>query len=205
MDFSLKDITSLGQPLLAVAVVLALSAGGVYYTDKLLKQGRKDLAAAQGQLEEARKRVQRSGDERDMISAYVGPYTALVERGVVGEEQRLSWVDALREANNQAKLFGVEYEVLAQQPYSFAAEVQAGGLPVQQSLMKLKFGLLYEQDLLAFFRALQARSVGAFALNQCMIERVSREATRPSNAPTLRAECELAWITIAAPAPEGSS
>jgi hypothetical protein len=47
--------------------------------------------------------------------------------------------------------------------------------------------------------------VGAFALNQCMIERVSREATRPSNAPTLRAECELAWITIAAPAPEGSS
>jgi hypothetical protein len=114
-------------------------------------------------------------------------------------------VDALREANNQAKLFGVEYEVLAQQPYSFAAEVQAGGLPVQQSLMKLKFGLLYEQDLLAFFRALQARSVGAFALNQCMIERVSREATRPSNAPTLRAECELAWITIAAPAPEGSS
>jgi hypothetical protein len=205
MNVALKDIASLGRPLLAVAVVLAVCAGGVYYSNALLKRSRTDLTAAQGQLNEARKRVQQSGDERDMISAYVGPYTALVERGVVGEEQRLNWVDALREANNQAKLFGVEYEVLAQQPYAFATEVQAEGLPVQQSIMKLKLGLLYEDDLLTFFRALQAQGAGAFAVNQCMIERVSREATRPANAPTLRAECELAWITIAAPAAEGSS
>jgi hypothetical protein len=205
MEISLKDIASLGRPLLAVGMVLAACGGGVYYTGQLLEQARKELAAARGELTEARKRVQQSGEERDMISTYVGPYTALVERGVIGEEQRLSWVDALREANNQAQLFGVEYEVLAQQPYSFTTEVQAGGLPVQQSLMKLKFGLLYEDDLLTFFRTLQAKSVGAFALNQCMIERLSREATRPANAPTLRAECELAWITIAAPPPEGSS
>jgi hypothetical protein len=205
MNFSLKDIGALGRPLLIVVVVLALCAGGVWYTSRLLTQSRTALAAAQGQLNEARKRVQQSGDERDTISSYVGPYMALAERGVVGEEQRLSWVDALREANNQAKLFGVEYEVGAQQPYAFAGEAQAGGIPVQQSVMKLKFGILYEDDLLGFFRSLQAQNVGSFSVNQCVLERLTRELSRPSNAPTLRAECEVAWITIPSQNPEGSS
>jgi hypothetical protein len=205
MDFSLKDIGALGRPLLIVVVVLALCAGGVYYTNRLLAQGRTALTAAEGQLNEARKRVQQSGEERDMISTYVGPYMALAERGVVGEEHRLSWVEALRAANNQAKLYGVEYEVGAQQPYSFAGEAQAQGIPVQQSLMKLKFGILYEDDLLGFFRALQAQNVGSFSVNQCVLERLSREISRPSNAPTLRAECEVAWITIPTQSPEGNS
>ena len=205
MNFSLNDIPALGRPLLMVAVVLAVCAGGVYYTHQLVKRGRAALTAAEGQLGEARMRVQQSGEERDMIGRYVAPYTTLVERGVVGEEQRLSWVDALREANNQTKLYGVEYEVGVQQPYAFAPEVQAAGIPVQQSLMKLRFGLLYEDDLLAFFRTLQAQNVGSFSINQCVLKRVSREQTRPSNAPTLQAECELAWITIPSQTPEGSS
>jgi hypothetical protein len=204
MQFSLKDLGSMGRPLLAVAIVLVLSAGGAYYTDRLLEQGRAALLSAEGQLAEARKRVQQSGEERDMIAAYVAPYTDLVQRGVVGEEQRLSWVDALREANSQTKLYGVEYEVGAQQPYPFAAEVQATGLPVQQSLMRLKFGILYEDDLLAFFRALQNQNTGAFSVNQCVLQRLSRDTLRPANAPMLQAECELAWITIAAQAAEGS-
>jgi hypothetical protein len=205
MRFSLNDIPALGRPLLTVVVVLAMCAGGLYYTHQLVKRARTQLSAAEGQLAEARKRVQQSGEERDMIGRYVQPYTALVQRGVVGEEQRLSWVDALREANNQSKLYGVEYEVGAQQPYAYAAEVQAAGIPVQQSLMKLRFGVLYEDDLLAFFRALQAQNVGSFSINQCVLRRVSREQARPSNTPTLQAECEVAWITIPAQTPEGSS
>jgi hypothetical protein len=204
MAFDLKDLSALGKPLTAVAVVLAVGAGAIYYTDRLVKQARTALTSAHAQLAEAQKRVQQSGEERDMIAAYIGPYTALVGRGVVGEEQRLSWVDALREANTAAKLYGVEYEVGAQQPYPYAAELQATGLPVQQSLMKLKFGVLYEEDVLTFFRALQAQNVGAFSLNQCALQRASREPLRPSNSPMLQADCELAWITIAAPAPEGS-
>lgn len=203
MQFSLKDIGALGRPLTVLAVVLAVCAGGILYTAGLVKQGRVALAAAQKQLNEARDRVQRSGTERDMITEYVGPYTALVERGVVGEEQRLAWVDALRAANTQAQLYGVDYEVGARQPYAFSAEVEAGGLPVQQSVMKLNFGILYEDDLLAFFRALQAQNAGLFSLNQCVLARVARDARRPVNAPALRAQCELAWITIPPPSAEG--
>ncbi|HEU5284081.1 MAG TPA: hypothetical protein VFU53_09715 [Burkholderiales bacterium] len=206
MSLSIRDIPALGRPLLALALVAGLSAGGILFAERLVKDARGSLTKAQAELGEARKRVHRSGEERDTILRYVGPYHTLAQRGIVGEEQRLAWVDALRVANNQAQLYGVEYEVGAQQAYAFAAEAGAGALPIQQSIMKLKFGMLYEDDLLSFFRALAAQDVGAFTINQCVLQRLVPEVVRPANAATLRAECEVAWITIPAPVPaEGTS
>ena len=206
MALSTRDLPALGRPLLALGLVVGLSAGSILLAERLVKEARGSLTKAQADLGEARKRVQRSGEERDTILRYVGPYQTLAQRGIVGEEQRLAWVDALRTANNEAQLYGVEYEVGAQQAYALAAEAGAGGLPVQQSVMKLKFGLLYEDDLLSFFRVLAAQDVGAFTINQCALQRLVPEVVRATNTPTLRAECEVAWITIPAPAAaEGSS
>ena len=137
MSLSIRDIPALGRPLLALALVTGLSAGGILFAERLVKDARGSLTKAQAELGEARKRVHRSGEERDTILRYVGPYQALAQRGIVGEEQRLAWVDALRVANNQAQLYGVEYEVGAQQAYTCAADAGAGALPLQQSLMKL--------------------------------------------------------------------
>jgi hypothetical protein len=206
MKLALRDISALGQPLIVLGAILALSAAGIVYTGKLIKQGRADLAAAQGKLKEARERVARSGEEVDTLRRYIGPYQQLEQLGIVGEEQRLNWIDALRIANLDAQLYGVDYEVASQMPYSFAEEVNAGGLPVQQSLMKLKLGLLYETDLLTFFRVLAQQNVGAFTVNQCTLQRLTSDVSKPVNQPTLRAECDLAWVTIPPPAaPEGGS
>ena len=71
--------------------------------------------------------------------------------------------------------------------------------------MKLRFGILYETDLLEFFQALQTQNAGAFAVNQCVLQRITRDPAPPANAPTLSAECEVAWITIGVQTPEGSS
>ena len=206
MNLGLRDIPALGQPLIVFGAILALGAAGIVYTGKLIKQGRADLAAAQVQLKEANERVARSGEEVDTLRRYIGPYQQLERLGIVGEEQRLNWIDALRVANIDAQLYGVDYEVGSQMPYSFAEEVNAGGLAVQQSMMKVKLGLLYETDLLTFFRVLAQQNVGAFAVNQCSLQRLTSDVSKPLNQPTLRAECDVAWVTIPPPAaPEGGS
>ena len=204
MNITLRDLPALARPLVVLGAILALCAGGVVYTGKLIKQGRAELAGAQTKLKEARERVARSGDEVDILRRYIGPYHELEQTGIVGEEQRLNWIDALRVANVDAQLYGVDYEVSSQTPYSFSAEVNASGVPVQQSTMKVKLGLLYETDLLAFFRILARQNVGAFAVNQCSLQRLTSDVSRPVNQPTLRAECEVAWVTIPPPAAEES-
>ena len=106
-----------------------------------------------------------------LIERYVEPYRQLERAGIVGEEQRISWIDALRTANREADLYGVEYDVGPQQPYSFMSEVNAGSLSVHQSIMKLRLGLLHEGDLFRFFQALAAQKAGRFSVNQCSLQR----------------------------------
>jgi hypothetical protein len=206
MALSAKDLSSLGRPLAVFAIVVAAGAAGAWYSGRAVKKAETDLAGARAQYNEAHERVTRSGDEYNTIVTFTPKYRELERRGLVGEEQRLSWVDALRTANAEAQLYGVDFEVGPQQPYAYAADLNAGTLPMQQSLMKLRFGLLYEDDLLRFFRLLVEEDVGAFSVNQCSLQRlVPADPFQAANQPMLKAECEVAWVTIPPPAPpEGS-
>jgi hypothetical protein len=204
MNLSIRDIPSLGRPLLVLAACLIVCGAAIAYSGALVKRAQAGLKSSQDQLAEARERVQRSGEERDTILSYVGPYRELEQRGVLGDEQRLSWVDALRAANTDSQLYGVDFELGVQQPYSFAVEAQSEGLPVQQSVMKLRFGVLHEGDIIHFLRALDAHTPSVFAVNQCTLQRLGSNPGRPLNQPTLQAECEVAWITIPAPVEAGS-
>jgi hypothetical protein len=133
-----------------------------------------------------------------MITRYKGPYQQLAHAGFVGEEQRMDWIDALRLANQEARTFGVEYEIGAQRPYVYAAEVKPGPLKISESVMQMRLRLLHEEDLLRFFDALTRTGGGFFAVDRCVLRRVNeREAERAARTQeNVVAECELRWLTV---------
>ena len=192
---NMSDLRALQRPLGALIGVVALGAGLLYYIDYSLTNAQRDLARQQAQLREARTRLQRAGEERDIIVRYLGRYRQLEEIGFVGSEQRIGWLDALRLANQRMRLFGVDYQIGMQQPYPYANELNPGQLTLHQSLMKVNFKLLHEGDLMRFLGTLGQQQVGVFSVNQCMLERVEPGASMRYQ-PKLRAECELAWITL---------
>jgi len=202
LNLSAKDWRALSRPLIVLAAVAVVSAIAVAYTGRTVKNAQAQVKTEESALIEARNRVQQSGQEKRVIEQYVEPYRQLERAGIVGEEQRISWIDALRTANQEADLYGVEYNIGAQQPYSFTSEVNGGPLSVRQSIMKLHLGLLHEGDLFRFFQALSAQKVGRFSVNQCSLKRLPVDLSVPVNQPTLSADCEVAWITIAGPTTE---
>jgi len=127
----------------------------------------------------------------------MGPYHDLRSRGLIGPERRINWLDALRLSDQQAQLFGAEYQISTQQPYPYAQDLNAPKLGMAQSVMKLSLRLAHEGELMRFFRLLEGQNVGAFEINQCVLDRSASFAdAAPRAQPNLRAECELAWITI---------
>ena len=198
-NLSGKDLRALAKPVVLLLIAIAVGAVCISLTRETVKQAKTDVTAQEARLAEARGRVQRSDQEKSVIERYVNPYTQLEQAGIVGDEQRISWIDALRTANSEADLYGVEYELGAQQTYSFLNEINAGPLAVNQSIMKLRFGVLHEGDLSRFLQALAAQKVGRFALTQCSLHRLPVNLAVPVNQPTLDAECDLAWITIPRP------
>jgi len=202
MLLSPKDLRALSRPLVVLTVIAIASTATVFYSSAAVKNAREQVKKEEAALVEARNHVQQSGEEKRQIEQYVEPYRQLERAGIVGEEQRISWIDALRTANQEADLYGVEYNIGPQQPYTFKGEVNAGALSVRQSIMKLHLGLLHEGDLFRFFEALAAQKVGRFAVNACSLKRLPVDLSVPVNQPTLNADCEVAWITIAGPGGE---
>jgi len=189
-----SDFEALKTPLLVLLAVLVAGAGAIFYTDRLLASERQQLLQQQGQLKQAHVRLQKSGDERDIIVLYLDRYRQLERAGFVGEEQRINWLDGLRLANQQADLFGVDYQIGTQKAYPFAAEFNPGQIELNQSLMQLRFRLLHEGDLLRFFDALARQNAGIFTIDQCLLRRIDTRGVIRYQ-PNVNAECELSWIT----------
>jgi hypothetical protein len=189
-----EDLQALRTPLLALLVVLLAGALSIYYSDRLKAATRQQLAEQQKQLKEARTRLQKSGDEKDIIVSYLDAYRQLERAGFVGEERRINWLDGLRIANQQADLFGVEYQIGSQAPYAYAAAFNPGQITLNQSIMRLQFRLLHEADLMRFLTALSREGGGIFVVDQCNIRRLDTRGVIRYQ-PNVTADCDLSWIT----------
>ena len=188
------DLKAVRNPVLVLAAVLAVAAVAIYYTDRLAVAARQQLKQQQTQLRDAHARLQKSGDEKEVIVRYLGTFRQLQNGGFVGEEQRINWLDGLRLTNQQADLFGVDYEISAQKPYPYAADLNPGDIRLNQSVMRLRFRLLHEEDLMRFLDTLARQGAGIYTVDQCSLKRLDiGSAIRYQ--PNLSADCELAWIT----------
>lgn len=189
-----EELKALRVPLAVLLVVIAAAGAAVYYTDLLAKQSGTALTRQKGEFQTAQSRMRMSGDEKNTIVQYVDKYMELEKSGFAGEEQRINWLDALRNANTRSELFGVSYQIGIQHPYPFAAEFDPGTISLQESVMELDMRLLHEGDLMRFLDELRAQQVGLFHVKDCTLLRTDRsDALR--NQPYISAKCDLAWIT----------
>ncbi len=195
-----EDLQALKAPLLVLVLVLIAGAAAIYHTDRLTVTARQQLAQQQKQLKDARTRLQKSGEEKDLIVKYLDSFRQLERAGFIGEEQRINWLDGLRIANQQADLFGVTYQIGTQAPYAYAAQYNPGQVTLSQSVMRLDFRLLHEADLARFLSALSRQGGGIFTVDQCMLKRIDNRGVIRYQ-PNLTAECDLSWITARVGAP----
>ena len=193
-----EDFEALRVPLIVLVATLVAAMLIIYVSGNVLESARLGLVKRDTELKQARLRIQNAGEEKEMISRYLGAYQQLARVGFVGDEQRINWLDSLRTANEEARIFGVEYDISAQRPYIYASEFNPGQLLLQESVMHLKFKMLHEEDLPRFFEALSRRGGGFYTVDQCVIERLKPgEAEKNLQVQAnLAASCDLRWLTV---------
>jgi hypothetical protein len=193
-----QDIDALRVPLIALLATLVVAATLIFVSAALRDSAAELLTRRDNELRQARLKIQNAGEEKEMISRYLSGYQQLARVGFVGDEQRINWLDSLRSANEEARIFGVEYDISAQRPYIYAAEFNIGQLLLQESLMRLRFRLLHEEDLPRFFDALGRRSGGFYTIDECLIRRINAGDIEkgPQLDANLSAECDLRWLTV---------
>ncbi|HYH40459.1 MAG TPA: hypothetical protein VD867_00630 [Burkholderiales bacterium] len=198
-----EDLEALRIPVIVLVVTIVAALALAIVSGGVLESAERSLMQRESQLRQARLRIQNAGEEKEMIERYLGRYQQLAQAGFVGDEQRINWLDALRLANEEARIFGVEYDIGTQKPYVYAAEFNPGQLLLQESVMQLKFGLLHEEDLPRFFSALSRHGGSYFTVDQCTIRRLRVGELERASQPNLSSDCEVRWLTVRPPgAPE---
>ena len=193
MTFDRADFSRI-QASLAVAL-LTIAAGAVlsWFADRQHAAAIRNEAVARAQLNEFEGRLRQVRSEEDEIKQKAALFSNLRARGIIGEEQRLDWVELIKEIRDGRKLIDVQYEFSPQQSLEKGS---AGGYAFKISAMRLQMKLLHENDLLNFINDLRSKAKAYVRVRSCNLTRIPRNTAVIGETALLGAECELEWITI---------
>jgi hypothetical protein len=198
MNFTASDLTrlrwTLGFLLLAIVIGILVTTA----TQKLVQQAKTTQRQLQSEQQQIRNRLARAPDEERELRSKIAQFQDLESRGIIGQEERLSWVEQIARVKSARRLFDVQYEIAPQKNLNDAilpGGSIAGDYEFMASAMKLQMPLLHEDDLLGLIADLR-RSVHAHLLvRDCTIDRAAPGGDRTASA-QLRADCTIDWVTL---------
>lgn len=200
MKLDSKDLKRL-QWAIALLVVMTLIGGVSVWTTQQWKKGAektyKEAAAARKDIQT---RLARARVEEQELRDKIVRFQALRDRGYIGPERRLDWVEAIARIRTARRIVKLDYEFAPQRPVDagiLPGGSTAGGFAIMSSQMRMQIQVLHEGELLAFLAELRNTVQALLQVRSCAIERIPPSGIqRGGTNAQLKAECALEWITL---------
>lgn len=173
MKLEQNDWKKLQIPLAILGGIVVVVVVCIVFAQQYKVDQEQALLTQQNQLNAARQRYQSSGLEKEIITEFLPQYQALINKGFVGEERRIEWVERLREQHKNHKLFGIKYSIKQQEKYTPAFATNLGGFTLSRSIMQFELDMLHEGDLLQLTESLSGANAAALILRDCEITRLN--------------------------------
>jgi hypothetical protein len=195
MSFSVQELRQLALPLLACLVLLGAGSGLITWTEGGHAAAQRALTAARAERSQAKERLMRIAEEEREVKEKLEVYRRLKDIGILGEERRLEWADAMTRIRTERELPDLRYRVERQKALKTVPGKPAD-VEFYASTMHVTLALLHEGDLLNFLGDLRASGNAYYAVRSCSLGRTGQPAAISGLSPRLRAECEIDLITI---------
>lgn len=173
----------------AIAAGVAIVAGSQWY----LERERRESATAGQRMQEARGRVDAARRERENLQASAETFRTLVDRGLLGAEQRLDMVELVNALRTRHHLAALDYEIGPQRPLTLGGNRVYPSMDVLASRVKMKARALHEGDIVGFISELGTSRQGFYPVDRCLLRRLENASGLQ---PRIEAECALEWITL---------
>ncbi len=189
---SKADLADLKWSLGALALSLAVGGSLFVLTDGYQERSLKERQTAQRQLADARAQLAAAQSDQENMAAYALEYDALLAQKVIGDEQRLDWIEGLERLRQEGRVLDFKYAIAPQQPYAPNPPLDAGNFQLNRSGMTMQIDLLHEEQLLRLLAAMRTELKGWFILDGCSLS----HADPANDASLLKAECSGGWFTM---------
>ncbi len=180
---------ALGMFVICVLLSTIMLGGTHYFAEGMASEFR----SHHGRFRDASRKYLAVDEEERTIAEHYPAFVELYRRGVIGDEHRLAWVEALRAAAVELQLPALNFEIEPQRVYAPDFPLNTGAFDVRVSRMALGLGLLHEGDLERLLARLGARAEGLYSVRDCAMRRATGGSQPGSK---LSAECVLEWYTL---------
>jgi hypothetical protein len=177
-----------------ICLVLASSliAGSYYFNSNLNKEYKRNKNIFQS----ISRRYLDVDQEEKLLHDYYPAFVKLYNKGVIGREKRLNWIEALRQAGEKIKLPSINYSINSQEEHIPEYDLNYSGYKLYRSSMELNLGLLHEGDLFKLLNYINETADGVYTISECAFKMNGKEIKFEKDATNLSANCLLFWITI---------
>ncbi|MBO3704971.1 MAG: hypothetical protein J5X21_00985 [Candidatus Accumulibacter sp.] len=193
MKFGAEDWPKVQVSALAALLMVAVGAATLYAANRFRDAAEQARTLALAQRSEADGKLRRVREEESEIKNKSLLFNSLHERGMIGDEPRLEWIELLKDIRDRHRLLDLRYELSPQRPLDSG---EVGDFAFYLSSMKLELKLLHEEDLSRFLADLRQQAKALIRINRCHVERLPAGAEeRAGGRANLLAECDLDWLT----------
>lgn len=172
--------------------LLALAGSAGYKTESR----QEDLAQVQA-VSEAKNSNESVVEKSRILRDYLPKYRAYIARGVIGDEQRLDWIEVLNDVASRRRLPDLQYALEPQHKLGTAPE--GGPYELFETKMQLNMHIFHEGDAIEILTALEQKAKGLFRVQRCEFRRERATVELSGELTNLYGECRLSWITLKFP------
>lgn len=171
-------------------VVSAIVVGVSYvYLDDVYQQRQ----AATRAMQKWKIKINSSVQNNQIIEEFESNFLTLVNQGVVGAEDRLSWFETIQNTAKRRGMPSVKYSISSQKKLDTKnLKAKYRGIDVFKSVMTLDITMAHEGDLFALLNDLR-KADGLYAVDHCDIQKTGNTVGLNNN---MTAFCELGWYTF---------
>ena len=183
--------------LFATVLAIATSTGAVLFSLKYTKSAQLALNAATAEHMAFEGKLRQVRNEENEIKQKAAMFNELQERGIIGEERRLDWVELIKKIIDERRLIDPQFEISPQRALD---DKPGSSFTFYTSTMKLQLKLLHEEDLTRLLDDLRNQASALIQVKRCNISRLPPHTSDGNNLASpngahLQADCQIDWIT----------
>jgi hypothetical protein len=197
MKLSTTDLPKIRFSLIAALLMVTLGIIALLYAQERAKAAQIAQTNTERTYKEFDSKLRQVRNEEKDIRQKTATFSQLQARGIFGDEQRLEWIELLKNIHEQRRLIEMDYEIAAQHPLTALDTRPGNDLAFYASTMKLHVKLLHEEDLTRLLADLRRQAKALIQVKSCKVNRLTNQAAEDaSHRAYLLAECEIDWITL---------
>jgi hypothetical protein len=189
-----KATVTFGVILLAMIAVVAVS--DIYRSDANDENTRiaRELRSWKNKIDEANRNNQ-------ILLQHEDTFIKLKDNAVIGDENRLSWLEVVQNVVESRRLTSVKYNISSQALIDKKVlDKKYKGIDVYKSVMTLDMKLIHEGDLFVMLNALRSEAKGLYTVDKCDIELINKNINQgviqQDDTVNMSAYCEISWYTL---------